>query len=468
MIYLRLFILCISILISFPSLTKKAHASYPSCAEVNGTSDSETGTILSPNPSDPVTMQAGDQITFTWVMTETGGFADQIEFSVVNMASALPPTILSLHNIAAYGSISPVVTFTATEDGVYGFAYAMLLAPGMTTLNTTISTSCLSVGIAKQSHQDAVQSANQVSNTQQQQTNNLVTSRIRQLSKKGTRTNAPNGAVPEFRSDTSGQNAGAPDYGNGLWGNLALTHSQDRHQASAYSGIQGSAVIGLDTRMADSLLMGAAINMEYATLSRNNNQMQFSSSGLGLSPYISYQIDDIFSLSSLANITYTNNHSGFDNGTKIDQGSVRWNFAVQGDVFWNWDNWGLLAGLGLSYGQTHLLATKDNNGIDVTGQTTRLGTAQLTLQPSYYWQYDNDLGLEPYLLSQYNYDYSMTKIRTSTTEQNHPNDQDSFRLGIGMNLFGSSFYSGNIEASTVLGRDDYSEASISGNIRIQF
>lgn len=468
MFYLRMFLFCLSILFAFPFLIEKAHASYPSCAEVNGTSDSESGTSLSPNPSDPVTMQAGDQITFTWVMTEIGGYADRIQFSVIDITTGTPPAILGTFNLAANGTIAPVVSFTATNDSVYGFAYEMLDYPAMTTLNTTISTSCLSVGIAKQNHQDAVQSANQISNIQQQQTNNLVTGRIRQLSQQGKRTSTPNRSVPEFRPDTSGQNAGAPDYNNGLWGNLALTHSQDRHQASAYSGIQGSAVIGLDTRMDESLLVGGAINLEYASLSRNNNQMQLSSSGIGISPYIAYQIDDIFSLSSLANITYTNNHSGFNNGTQIDQGAVRWSFSLQGDGFWSWDNWGLLAGLGLSYGQTHLLATKDNNGIDVTGQTTRLGTAQLTLQPSYYWQYTEDLGLEPYLLTQYNYDYSMTKISTLATQPAHPNDQDSFRLGIGMNLFGTSFYSGNIEASTILGRGNYSEASISGNIRVRF
>lgn len=468
MFYVRMFLFCLSILFAFPFLIEKAHASYPSCAEVNGTSDSESGTSLSPNPSDPVTMQAGDQITFTWVMTEIGGYADRIQFSVMDITAGTPLAILSTFNLAANGTISPVVSFTATSDSVYGFAYEMLDNPAMTTLNTTISTSCLSVGIAKQNHQDAVQSANQISNIQQQQTNNLVTGRIRQLSQQGKHTSTPNRSVPEFRPDTSGQNAGAPDYNNGLWGNLALTHSQDRHQASAYSGIQGSAVIGLDTRMDESLLVGGAINLEYASLSRNNNQMQLSSSGIGMSPYISYQIDDIFSLSSLANITYTNNHSGFNNGTQIDQGAVRWSFSLQGDGFWSWDNWGLLAGLGLSYGQTHLLATKDNNGIDVIGQTTRLGTAQLTLQPSYYWQYTEDLGLEPYLLTQYNYDYSMTKVSTTATERVHPNDQDSFRLGIGMNLFGSNFYSGNVEASTVLGRDDYTEANITGNIRVRF
>ena len=452
---------------------------------MDGTSKSETGRtgFSYPTPG-RVQMLAGQQIRFTMSMTETAGHSDNIQFSMLNNGIT---SSLGIVHLAANGTISLVVSFTAPAYGRYNFRYNS----GITTLNTTISTSC---GIANpnypdgvqvanphhqdaiqstsQNHQDAVQSANHVSNIQQQQTNNLVTGRIHQLSKNVRPNNSSNRSLPEFQPETSdqnaGANAGAPNYSNGLWGNLAMTHSQDRHQASAYSGIQGSAVIGLDTRMTDSLLIGAAINMEYATLSRNNKQMQFSSSGLGLSPYISYQIDDIFSLSSLANITYTNNHSGFSNGARIDQESVRWNFALQGDGFWNWDNWGLLAGLGLSYGQTHLFATKDNNGIDVTGQTTRLGTAQLTLQPSYYWQYNRDLGLEPYLLSQYNYDYSMTKISTSATQSSHPNDQDAFRLGIGLNLFGSNFYSGNIEASTVLGRDNYSEASISGNIRVQF
>lgn len=470
----------ISVFVIFLTLSQfsspaQALLSY-SCSEIDGSSDTETSVTAAISTSDPISLSAGEQVIMNWQMNEIGGANTRIRFTVTDISAGTAPRPINIYNLAAYGTVNPVIMFTAPSDSIYVLAYEILDNVGITTLNNAISSSCKFVGLAQQDHQDAAQSASQISNIQQQQTSNLLLTRIRQISQNSPRRQSPTitppdfgpAINPEFRFETNGQNAGDSEARHGFWGNLAITHNQDHHQSSDYTSLQGSAVIGIDTYLDDMWLIGSAINLEYARLSRQNNQMEMNSSGIGISPYLTYQLDDVFSISSLANITYSHNHSGFNNGTKIDQDSIRWNIAVQGDGFWSRDNWGLLAGIGLSYGQTHLLETKDNNGTDVTGQTTRLGTAQLTLQPSYYWQYDHDLSLEPYLLAQYNYDYSMTKISTSTTEPHHPNDQDSFRLGFGLNLFNSSNISGNIEASTVLGRDNYSETSLTGNIRIQF
>ena len=457
-------------ILQMPSTNAALAVTVPSniatCSEINGTSDMEIGVSGLGSISSPVRLQQGDMITFTWQITETYGYADRLEFFWTSEVSP-GDTILNVVPIAASGNITPVLTFTAPASAAYGFGYNFLDNPGMSSLDTTLLTSCISGGI--QSHAQAAQAANLASNVLQAQTNNLITGRIRQISTTRVRGSQIPAQTPNANANQNqGKNAGAPDYDNGFWANMSLTYAREDHPAAAFSGIQGSAVVGLDTRLGDELLAGIAANLEYATLSRENNVMQFSSTGLGLSPYVSYQLDDVFSLSALGNITYTQNHSGFNTGTQIDQDAIRWHAEIQGDAFWVWGNWALLTGLGLGYGQTHLLETRDSNGLLVASRQTRLGSVDLTLQPSYYWEYGAELALEPYLLNQYTYDFSMTKISTQADQPRHPNDQDAFRLGVGLNIFGSNFYSGNIEASTILGRDHYNEANITGNVRIQF
>ena len=312
----------------------------------------------------------------------------------------------------------------------------------------------------------------------QQQMTDMVTGRVRQIRRQfktpqlTPSKNVTSSGLSHQLNAGNGQNAGAPDYVSGVWGNIALSHVEDSHGPTNLYGLQGILMAGMDRFINEQLLVGAAVNLEHAQLQIRRNDGDLVNTSLGVSPYISWQIDDIFSLTGLANISHIQSQFAettvADLITSVDMNGVRWSVSATGDGFFSWGNWSLLSSLNLSYGQLSLFETKDNQGNIVDGSTSQTGSVAISLQPSYYWQYDRDLALEPYLLTEYRYDFTMQKIRTATNEVPHPNDEDQIRLGLGLNLFGSQFYSGNIEASAVFGRDKYSETSVSGSLRVQF
>ena len=305
------------------------------------------------------------------------------------------------------------------------------------------------------------------------QISDMVSDRMRQLQTgiRHRQANPVTTSALSYLSESGGENAGAKDLVSGVWGNIALSHFEDTHRPTDLRGIQGSGIFGIDTRLAEQFYVGAAINLEKAYIELGQGQGDISSTGFGISPYLSWQIDDVFSITSASNVSFISSRLARKPGntiTELDVHGIRWHTNLIGDAFLSWDNWSLLSNLTLTYGQLRYFSAKDSNGTHVSGSLSQNGSASILLQPAYYWQYQDDLAFEPYLLSEYVYDFTMQKVSTPTGSPAHPNDQDYFRLGLGLNIFGGHFYSGNIEALTVLGRQKYSETSLSGSLRINF
>ena len=344
---------------------------------------------------------------------------------------------------------------------------------GLTDVNSNLTINCLKGGTSDK--QAILNQIEQISRQGQQQTNNLLKQRVRQVSQgvRAGRAQRQSPQAPQIQGQ-NGQNAGDEDIAYGIWGNLAVTRYEDQHNSNKLVGIQGTALAGADIALSDSLIVGGALNLETAYIEQDNNETEISSTGIGISPYLSWSIDDTFSVSALGNMTYLSAHTGERNPSdsnqiiETDLDSLRWNITTQADGFWSWGNWGLLSGIGLSYGQNHQFSTKDSQGTIVDSNVSRIGTASVSILPSYYWQYSDNLAFEPYLLGEYNYDYSFTKVSTTDSQTDHPNDRDQFRLGAGINLFSGEAVSGNLEASTVIGRQDYLETTLSGNLRVNF
>ena len=274
-------------------------------------------------------------------------------------------------------------------------------------------------------------------------------------------------------NDQEGKSAGDLSVSSAVWGNVAVTHFADHYRPTNYTGLHGTLMVGADHFVTDSVMMGAALNVETSYLDLGRADGEVSSTAIGLTPYLAWRIDDIFSLSAQGNVSFMQSRMSdqllqFGPITETDMDALRWSLAVTGDGFWQWGNWGLLSGLNLSYGQLLTRSTIDNQGNQVSGTTSQNGSVSLMIQPSYYWEYDRHLALEPYFLAEYQHDFTMQKVSTPTGAAPHPNDPDQIRLGLGLNIFGGAFYSGNVEATTVVGREDYSETSLGATLRVNF
>ena len=424
------------------------------------------------------TLEEGEVLTFNWSSAAPNSSDLLVSIELHNLDTSQITTIQE-HTIYNYTGASQSFTVTGSAQipskGNYDLYLRVPVVPVGQADAGTMTVSC-SIGTSAELLNAVSTQVNQIG---QKSVNRLVGGRIRQLQRAPGSVNAisaPDNVTTSGLShqlnQQNGKNAGAPDYASGVWGNIALTHFGDHHRPTNMSGLQGTGVFGIDTRVMDNLVIGGAVNLEYASIDLGANNGEITSTAFGISPYVSWQIDDIFSLTGLANISHIHSRMAEQEvaGTisETNMNGVRWNVAVNGDGFFTWDNWSLLTGVQLSYGQLWNFSTKNNAGIRVAGSDAKSGSAIFQIQPAYYWQYSRNLGLEPYLLAEYQYDFTMEKVTTPAGAPFHSNDEDQFRLGAGLNIFGGDFYSGNVEASAVVGREDYTEATISSNIRINF
>lgn len=395
-----------------------------------------------------IDLTAGDKLRFT---TSSGGNTVVIYHGVDNPISPVPTLFTS-------ANADRDRTETISVSGRYRFVITAN-APA----NATVQ--CISAG-------SLTNISGSVARIGQQQVSSMMSSRIRQLQQRSGRGSDNNKPVTSsglsLISQQNGKNAGGANLTSGVWGNMAVTHFADTHRPTDLTGLQGAAILGLDTELWSQLFVGGAINLEKSYIEMGSSQGEVSGTAMGISPYISWQIDEIFSLSALSNISFVHSRIVQGGTTEINMNGLRWQTSVTADAFQTWGNWALLSGLSFNFGQMKQFGTKDSNGNNVSGSLSNSGNMSLLLQPSYYWQYDDDLALEPYFLAEYQYDFTMQKVSTAANEPTHPNDHDQFRLGLGMNIFGGRFYSGSIEASTVLGRQKYDEATISSSLRINF
>lgn len=399
-----------------------------------------------------IDLEVGDKIVFETTSSSNPVSISEVYYHPSNNPISPVPTILIQAN-ANRGK-----TETISVAGRYHFII-------VATLGATVTAQCVSAG-------NLTNISGSVARVGQEQVSALMTSRVRQLQQRPVRNTNNNKPVTtsalSLVNQQNGTNAGDVDLTSGVWGNMAVTHFADTHHQTDFSGLHGTAIFGLDTEIWPQLFIGGAVNLEKSYIEMGSDRGELSGTAMGISPYISWQIDEIFSLSALSNISFVHSRIVRGGTDEIDMDGLRWQTTVTGDAFMTWGNWALLSGLSFNFGQLKQFSTKDSNGGNISGSISSSGNMSLLLQPSYYWQYDDDLALEPYFRAEYQYDYTMHKVITQENEPVHPNDHDQFRLGIGMNIFGGRFYSGSIEASTVLGRQKYDEATISSSLRINF
>ncbi|MEM7654159.1 MAG: autotransporter domain-containing protein, partial [Pseudomonadota bacterium] len=145
-------------------------------------------------------------------------------------------------------------------------------------------------------------------------------------------------------------------------------------------------------------------------------------------------------------------------------GIHRYYLAANASYIVSWDDFALLTSGGLLWGQSFEGAYTESDGTEVGSRRASIGSTRILVQPSYLVELDGESGLfaEPYLIGEYSRDFAQTEI------SGHNNDPDAFRVGMGFNLFSGENLSGNLEGTTMLGREDQREINILGTVRYGF
>jgi len=139
------------------------------------------------------------------------------------------------------------------------------------------------------------------------------------------------------QSSLSGLAAGddaAPDDrfgGLSVWGDAGAAYMNNTRSASKYHGWLKSAVLGVDYRLGDTWVVGAALSPDQTSLKLSSVDGDRDTAGVGVSLYAGYKIDDTYSVSVIGGYgrAFVNGKQSVAGGdVKDSYGSNRYNAQV--------------------------------------------------------------------------------------------------------------------------------------------
>ena len=396
---------------------------------------------------------AGDRLNFRFVVSDIGtriafDAGDGAEFAVLD---------------AAVGSFFGSVTLPTAGSRTLESNFSGTGAGGAMTVTFL---GCGDAGAPQQAL------ANQASRAIISDQAGLVLQRLNNLSinKPANRAGAPTqtAAVARGSGGLSWGGAGAAGQGAdtpfSLWLDGAWTGLDDDDAQVGSDGYSVTITGGADTALTKDLTLGAAITFGVSRIEQDNTaEDRRSETSIGFTPYVAYQIDDVFSVQAAAGYNYGGGRQeigGVDG--KID--AHRYFVAGEASAFQTYGDFALFSSVGVLWGRSLQRSYDDDAGTEYGAIGSDLGSVSVTAQPSYLIEVDASEGffVEPFLLGQYAYDFTITKTSRSS------NDRDAFVIGGGANLFHADGLSGTLEASRTLGREDRSATTARGTIRLDF
>lgn len=265
----------------------------------------------------------------------------------------------------------------------------------------------------------------------------------------------------------SGMSAGGGDGKIGVWVNSAWSGIEDDLSSTAFDGDVITVMGGVDYLFTDRLLAGLAVGYENTDLDTIFNNGTLESDGFTVAPYLGFIINRFFTADLSGGYS-----SGSTDLTRIDLVGT----TVTGDM--DWDRWFLAANLNAYYsigkfrlagrvGYLWVQETQDqfteSDGTVVGEQDIDLGQVRVGGQIGY------SLGrVEPYLTGTFEYDADRTDVVVGAGQEQPANDETGFEVGGGVRFALSDRVTGGVEATTHLGRENFSSTTVQGTLRLKF
>jgi len=465
-----------------------AHALSPGCTSLKGFTSSPTADTVSIISKD---MVAGEIIAFDINVSGSGGPADiTITAAPVGVAS---PSATWTGVIPFNGSRK--ATYKVPVSGVYSFDVNV----GGSLI--TLTTGCSKVRAKARDRRKEARDANgRIARTTARQQDRLVKGRMnfrqrpdRRRSQKGGSQSVeprPNprpesfeplpgsqgsftgagdtqeGLLAPFDFGQGGAAGGESLDGIGLWANVAWTGVSDTSAVAQMDGDTLTAIAGGDYDFGEGLIAGVALSMDVSMIALEAAGGDMDEWGIGLTPYISYQFDDRFSVSAVAGYSRTFADIDYDTGEKGDFTGQRYFLSGSVGVDEYMDDFHIGGAVGVLWSQSFTSDYDLSDGTAIDSAVSNLGSLFVEARPSYLITLDEEaeLWVEPYGLVGFNWDFIQTEVDSDA----HPNDNDDFTVGGGVRLYSGSDLSFDLGAQAKIGRQDYEEISASGTFRWQF
>jgi hypothetical protein len=221
--------------------------------------------------------------------------------------------------------------------------------------------------------------------------------------------------------------------------------------------------MGVDVSPWGNIVAGVSFGYENNDIDTTFNGGNLDSDMFTVAPYIGGLLNETFSLD------FSAGYSDIDisqfrtlGATRITSGvdAERWFVAGNLNASRQIDNWYLSGRAGLLYAKESQDGFVESNGSVRPDRTFRFGQLRVGGDVSYGWG-----SFEPFVSAVYEYDYARDDIIVTAGIPQPANDNDDVLVGAGLRWFGESGLSASFEWNSVLGRENFSDDTISFLLR---
>lgn len=270
--------------------------------------------------------------------------------------------------------------------------------------------------------------------------------------------------------------------GLGAWVSGSWKNLEDENTSTAFDGDAYSILVGADFSPYQNVLLGLSAGYESIDLDTQFNRNtvtgqdgEVEGDGYTIAPYALYQFDQNVSFQASAGYSW------------IDYESLRFDQVNQAQITGETDSTRWFTDIGVNYKEKYdvwkfrsnlnwLYASEEKDGFTETSNianvssslnqaelTTLLSQARLGAEVGYDWN-----GIEPYVKAVGEYDIAKSDHIVSNLQIDAADDDFGADVGGGIRFLANDQISGGIEGTTHLFRDDYTEYTLQGNIRVNF
>ncbi len=271
-----------------------------------------------------------------------------------------------------------------------------------------------------------------------------------------------------FIEGEGGLNAGDWQLGNvGAWLSYNYTESENDFFRTAFESDRHTIVGGLDISPENNYVIGLAFSWETSDTDTTFNAGNLESDGFSIAPYFGLLLSDILSIDASFGLSFIDNDQFRTDPTTAaritsDPDTDRFFLAANLNGLTYYDNWIIGGRMGFLYARSKTEDFTESNGTIVGERVTRLGEFRLGGDLAYAYG-----DWEPFVSAMYEYDFSLDEI-TLTPGLQPDNDRDDVLLSGGVRYFNNNGWSGNLEYSKRLLREDFNEDSFTATVRWDF
>ncbi len=252
----------------------------------------------------------------------------------------------------------------------------------------------------------------------------------------------------------------------GIWGNYSYTDYENDFSATAFDGTNHSFLGGIDFSFWDNTVTGVAFGYDNGSIDTTFNAGHQDTDTYTLAPYFGALLSDTWSVDATAGFSRVKydqfRTAGVTRVTSTPE-SDRYFAALNLNGVTYYNNWIIGGRIGYLWARNKLETYTESNGAVVGKSTTKVGTWSVGGDVAYSMQ-----NYEPFVGLTYSHDYSFTKIAIVGTGPQPANDRDDVLLRLGVRYFNTDRISGNLEYTTRLSREDFSEDRIGMTLRADF